>query len=132
MSQDLYFYKLQVFAEDFAKNSSHEEINEMLIKMTEGLKLEGDGKKQEKYFEEIKTVINISGNEIQELIPKKTLADTRYFLVNQQVLDKIRQIILKQGQEIKTQNQYDLYKLYKEFDLIEDICQKNLLMINVF
>ncbi|MEB3279405.1 MAG: hypothetical protein VKK42_10855 [Lyngbya sp.] len=132
MAQDLHFYKLKVFAEDFAKESSFEEVNKLLLKATKALELESDDKKKEQYFEEIETSINISGNEIQDLIPKETVADTGFFLGNKEVLDKIRQIIFEQGQKISDGKEDERYKLYKELSLLEDLCNKNLLILNTF
>ena len=105
MAQDLYFYKLKLFSGDYAAEVGREKVNQLLEEFLKEKDLEGDDELKEKLYEEVEVSLDVSGyGQIEKKLPKKFLSNARCFLMTQEVMSAIEEIvkeILEKKQEEK-------------------------------
>lgn len=152
MAQDLHFYKLKLFSEDYAAKVGPEKVNQSLEEFLEGEGLEGDDELKEKLYEEIEVSIDLSASheKIEKELPKNYLSNARCFLMTEGVMSAIEEIVkekvenklepnAKEGKKSKSsdkqnsswENLKDCEEL-KDYFKLKELFKKNLLIVNIF
>jgi NDP-sugar pyrophosphorylase family protein len=152
MSQDLHFYKLKFFSEDYAAKVGREKVNQLLEEYLEKKDLEGDDELKEKLYEEIEVSIDVSASheKIEKKLPKKFLSNARCFLMTPEVMSAIEEIVkeevekklepkAKEGKKSKSSDKqnssWDYWKdceELKDYWKLKELFDKNLLIVNIF
>jgi len=155
MAQDLYFYRQKIISEEVAQLLSEEEVESAIKTLLATKNLEEDIKLREKLFEEVESIIEISANTegIKELLDNKEIEfippDSRRFMMNEEIwlviqkkfLEKYREIEnskktntttkTKNGEQINQLLNSQAFQLLKDYSILEELFQKNLLFVNI-
>jgi hypothetical protein len=153
MAQDLYFYKLKFFSEDYAAGVEREKVNQLLKEFLAEKDLEGNDELKEKLYEKVEVSIDQSAyGKIEKKLPKKNeyLPNSRCFLMTKEVMSAIEEILkekvekklepnAKEGKKSKSSDkQNSSWEILKDCEELKDyfklkeLFEKNLLIVNMF
>lgn len=154
MSQDLHFYKLKIFSEDYAKMFNRDEIHNALKALLEKRDIEGnESKLRDKIFEEIEVKIQLSANtpKIKKLLNKNLFlfSKSSLFLMTEEIWVVIFECILEERKPTENKSKISAMKngdnqddfkeklntikpILKDYLMLDDLFQKNLLIVNIF
>lgn len=156
MSQDLYFYRQKIIAEELAQILSKEKVEETIKSLLKKQDLEVNVQLREKLFEEVESSIEISANTkgIEELLVDKIEyipPDSRRFMINEKIWLVIQEVILDEynnnkeienSKKTNTTNKSEIdpidqllqsksFQLLKDYSILDELFKKNCLFINI-
>lgn len=129
MSQDFHFFKIKIFNQEGIQKFERSAIRDAIKTLVAKKDLEGDEKLKETLFEEIEVSLEISGNDqkFEKALKKvKFLENSRYFIIEDEIFEKLKEVIEDKIKESKDN------KLVSEYSKIKDIFDKKLLVANLF
>jgi len=154
MAQDLYFYRQKIISEELAQLLSKEEVENAIKTLLSKTNLEEDTKLRENLFEEVESIIEISSynEEIKEILEKEIEfipSESRRFMMNEKIWLIIKKIVLNKYNEIDEIKKSDIatktkideqikqlqnsqaFQILKDYSILEELFNKNLLFVNI-
>ncbi len=154
MAQDLYFYRQKIISEELAQLLSKEEVENAIKTLLSKTNLEEDTKLRENLFEEVESIIEISSynEEIKETLEKEIEfipSESRRFMMNEKIWLIIKKIVLNKYNEIDEIKKSDIatktkideqikqlqnsqtFQILKDYSILEELFNKNLLFVNI-
>ena len=154
MAQDLYFYRQKIISEELSQLLSKEEVENAIKTLLSKTNLEEDTKLRDNLFEEVESIIEISSynKEIKEILEKEIefiSSESRRFMMNEKIWLIIKKIVLNKYNEIDEIKKSDIatktkideqikqlqnsqtFQILKDYSILEELFNKNLLFVNI-
>ena len=138
MTQEFYFYKQKIFAEEISQKFSHEHVSSAIKALLKNSNLEEDEQLRNELFEEVEiNSLSISAydNKVEKLLTKNLFISphSRLFMVSQKIWSTIEKLIEDRQKELKatTDQTNEFSQLSKDCSTLKELFDKKLLFINI-